>query len=125
MHLAGHRLAFLRRADQLGPHRFDLLGRGFIIAHHGFGREPAYTRYPFAMLDIVWHRFRRKRSRSPDGQCGQSRRDASSKPVQIWLVSRNLLDVCHESNLLLVTTPDEMEPMGKKFRTIVARPDHP
>src|SRR5215475_3747601 len=64
VHFGSHRLAFLRRADQLGSHRFDLLGSGFIVAHHGLRAECSGTRNTLSMLDIVRHWPGRDRWRS-------------------------------------------------------------
>src|SRR5215472_4123932 len=117
MHLGGHSLAFLRRVDQLGSHGFDLLGRGFIVAHHGLGTELAYTRNPFSMLDVARQWFRPSRRQGPDGQVGQSRCNICFKLGQIiqCLGPRKLLNTCHESNLLLDTTPQQTEPMDEKI----------
>src|SRR6185437_5354337 len=64
----GHRLALLRCADQLRPHRLDFLGGGFIVAHHGLGSEHAYARNTVSMLDVVRQWFQKRRGDHPVGQ---------------------------------------------------------
>ena len=57
MHFRRHRIAFLRGADQFGSHRFNFLGCGFMVAHHGLCTERADTRDAILMLDVVRHRI--------------------------------------------------------------------
>ena len=85
VHFGGHRLALLRRVDQLCSHGFDFPGGGFIVADHSLGSERADARNALFMLDVVRHRPRwgcPDRGKVPDDiffKLGQIQRRSSVK----------------------------------------------
>src|SRR6476659_1392461 len=90
--IVGHRLALLDTFDQLRAHGLDILRRSFVFADNGFRRQHADLRGPLAMLDIVWHRQRRRAHR-------RWREIGRLRFANQWPISKFFLDLAFKIDL--------------------------